>query len=122
MSIAAEKVRARLAIHARMAEPCFYSDAGTPTTPSAEQLADGLTLTVRFATKTKMFSPEGDGLSIMENVERLIFIQPQLDALGITLDHAGVVEIPGFGITLQLDQPLDPDGPLQVYWTVVRDV
>src|SRR3546814_5318260 len=74
-----------------MAEPCSYSDRGTPATPTAEQLAVGLSLSARFASKTKLASAESDAVSIMENIERLIFNQPQLDALGLELDHGGLV-------------------------------
>lgn len=121
MSMAEIKTDARNALHAEMAEPCSYSDRGTPATPSAEQLAEGLFLSARFASKTKIASAESDAVSIMENIERLIFNQPQLDALGLELDHGGLVEFPGYGITFELDQRIDPDGPVNVYWTVVRD-
>jgi hypothetical protein len=120
MSMSAIKANAREKLHAALAEPCTYRDRATPLTPSVEQSAGGLALTVRFGTKAKVTSPESDGLSIMENIEKLIFNQPQLTALGLELDSGGEVDIPGYGITLQLDQPLDPDGPVNVYWTVVR--
>lgn len=119
-AIAEIKNEARAAIHDRGAVACIYSD-GTTDYPTAEQVEAGLELTVRFATKTKVVSPESDGLSIMEAIERVIFAQPQLDALALEPDHNGVLTLPEYGISLQLDQPLDPDGPFNVYWTVVRN-
>lgn len=121
MSMSAIKTAARTALHAAMAEPAVYND-GDALYPSAEQLAEGLILTVRFSTKSKLLSPESDGLSIMENVEKLIFQSTQLDALGIELEQGAVISIPGYGIDLVLDQPLDGDGPLNIYWTVTRAV
>jgi hypothetical protein len=116
------KTDARNALHAELAEPCSYADRGTPATPTAEQLAVGLSLSARFASKTKIASAESDAVSIMENIERLIFNQPQLDALELELDHGGIVTFPGYGIAFELDQQIDPDGPVNVYWTVVRAV
>lgn len=120
MTMGQSKTDARNALHAQMAEPCTYSDRATPVTPSVEQSAEGLSLSARFASKTKIASVESDAVSIMENIERLIFNQPQLDALELELDHGGTVEFPGYGISFILDQRVDPDGPVNVYWTVVR--
>ncbi len=120
MAMSDIKRSARAAIHAAMAEPCSYQDADTPHTPSVEQSAEGLTLTARFASKLKTASAEGDGVSILEGVERLIFNTDELEALGLELRHGGHINFPGYGITFELDQEMDPDGPLQVYWTVVR--
>jgi hypothetical protein len=121
MSMSDIKIAARNSLHARLAEPCTYEDRATPVTPSVEQSAEGLILTVRFAMKTRIASAESDAVSIMENIERLIFNQPQLDALGLELDVGGVVSVPGYEINFILDQPIDPDGPINVYWTVVRE-
>lgn len=119
--IADIKAEARAAIHDRGAVAAIYNDGESEDYPTAEQTAAGLILTVRFATKTKVVSPESDGLSIMEAIERVIFAQPQLDALGIEPTYNAVLTLPEYGISLQLDQPLDPDGPFNVYWTVVRN-
>jgi len=120
MTMGQIKLDARNALHAEMSEPCIYTDRATPVTPSAEQLAEGLSLSVRFKTKLKLASAESDAVSILEGVESLIFNQPQLDALNLELEHNGVIEIPGYGITFILDQQMDPDGPVNVYWTVTR--
>lgn len=122
MTMAEIKTDQRNALHADMAEPCSYQDRGDPVIPTAEQLAVGLFLSARFASKTKLASAESDGVSIMENIERLIFNQPQLDSLGLELESGGVVTFPGYGIAFELDQQIDPDGPVNVYWTVVRAV
>lgn len=120
MGLSAEKTQARLALHARMGEPCTYSDGAEPTVPTAEHVASGLQLTARFHTKAKMTMSDNDGLSLMEPIEKLVFNQTQLTALGLTLENGADVSFPGYGITLTLDQELDPDGPENVYWTVTR--
>jgi hypothetical protein len=120
MALAAIKTAARQAIHDNLAEPCVYTDRDAPAIPSAEQLAGGLSLSARFKTKLKVAQAESDGLGILENVESLIFNQPQLDALALVLESGAVVEFPGYGISFRLDQQMDADGPLNVYWTVVR--
>lgn len=119
MGLSADKTEARLAIHERMGEPCSYSD-GIDTFPTLEQIAAGLELTVRFHTKSKVSMSESDSMSLMENIEKIIFMQPQLDALGLTPDSGGVLTFPGYGLSVTLDSELDPDGPLQTYWTVIR--
>lgn len=120
MSMSDIKRAARAAIHGALAEPCTYQDADTPVTPSAEQSAEGLTLSARFATKLKTASAETDAVSILEGIERLTFNTDELEALGLELRHGGIIDFPGYGLAFELDQEMDPDGPLQVYWTVVR--
>jgi hypothetical protein len=120
MGMAEIKRSARTAIHNRAAEPCFYSDRATPLTPSAEQSAEGLSLSVRFKSKLKAASAEADGVSILENIESLIFNRDQLAALALELEHGGIVQLPGYELSFELDQEMDADGPLNVYWTVVR--
>lgn len=111
---------ARTAIHDRAAEPCIYHDRYAGSIPSAEQSAEGLSLSARFKSKLRTASAEDDGLSILENVESLIFNQDQLTALALDLDSGTVVEFPGYGISFRLDQEMDADGPLNRYWTVTR--
>jgi len=119
MSMSDLKKQARGSIHALAAEPCIYQDRDN-TIPSAEQSAEGLSLSVRFKSKLRVASAESDGLSILENTESLIFNRDQLTALALELEHGALISIPGYGIAFQLDQEMDPDGPLNVYWTVVR--
>lgn len=120
MGLSAIKRESRLALHSTMGEPCVYSDGLDPNVPTAEQTAAGLVLTARFHTKSKMTSGISDGLSIMEPIEKLVFLESQLDALGLVLEGGGMITFPGYGLSVILDQPLDPDGPENVYWTVTR--
>lgn len=120
MGLSAIKTAARLAIHERGGEPCSYVDGAEPSIPTAEQTALGLTLTVRFHTKSKVNMGDGDGLTLMEPIEKLIFNQTQLDALGLTLEQGAEIVIPGYSLSVILDSPLDGDGPENVYWTVTR--
>lgn len=120
MGLSAIKAAARLGIHARMAEPCTYSDGVEPTVPTLEHQAAGLELTARFHTKAKVNLGDSDGLTVMEPIEKLVFQQSQLDALGLELEQGAEVHFPGYEVTVVLDSPLDGDGPENVYWTVTR--
>lgn len=120
MGLSAIKTAARLAIQGRMGEPCTYSDGGAPTIPTLEHQALGLGLTARFHTKAKMQAGDYDGLTLMEPIEKVVFNQTELDALGLVLEQGAEVTWPAYGITVVLDSPLDPDGPENVYWTVTR--
>jgi len=119
MGLSAIKNDTRLALHAEMGEPCSYT-YGTDIVPTEEQALAGLILTARFHTKAKLHMGDGDGLSVMEPIEKLVFNSEQLEALELVLEHNAEIHFPGYGITVQLDQPLDPDGPQNVYWTVTR--
>lgn len=120
MSMSDLKRAARTAIHDRAAEPCIYHDRDLGAVPSSAQALEGLSLSVRFKSKLRAASPIDDGVSILENIESLIFNRTQVDALGLTLEGGTVVEVPGYGISFRLDQELDADGPLNIYWTVIR--
>lgn len=120
MGLSAIKTESRLALHDAMGEPCTYSNGSDPTVPTLEHIAAGLAFTSRFQTKAKMTMGDNDGLTLMEPIEKLIFNQTQLTALGLTLESGADVSFPGYGITVTLDQELDPDGPENVYWTVTR--
>lgn len=120
MSMSAIKARSRAAIHARAAEPCVHV-RGAVETPSVEQSAEGLSLSVRFKSKMNISGGDNDAVSILESIESLIFNADQLEALALDLARGDEIVIEGYGITFVLDQPLEGDGPLNVYWTVVRD-
>lgn len=121
MSMSEIKRTVRTTIHDLGSEPCICrTDDGTMV-PSAEQSAEGLSLSVRFKTKLKTASPIDDGASILENIESLIFNQDQLDALALRLEYGMLIEIPGYELIFRLDQEMDADGPLNRYWTVTRD-
>jgi hypothetical protein len=121
MSMSDLKRTSRGLLHNALAEPCRYIDDTSLPIPSAEQLAEGLSLSIRFKSKLKVGSAESDGLSILEGVESLIFNQDQLDALGLELEGGSLIDVPGYGIVFRLDQRMDDDGPLNRYWTVVRE-
>lgn len=120
MSMSDVKRAARTAIHSRGAEPCIYHDRDKGPIPSPEQSAEGMTLSVRFKSKLKTASAMDDGLSILENIESIIFNQGQLDALDLVPEYGTPVQVPGYGITFLLDQRMDDDGPVNRYWTVTR--
>ena len=119
MGLSAIKNDARLALHGRMGEPCTYS-FGIDVYPTEEQVAAGLELTARFHTKAKLHMSDADGPTIMEPIEKLVFNMSQLEALALVLEQGAEVHFPGYDITVILDQPLDGDGPQNVYWTVTR--
>jgi len=121
MGLSAIKAQARLGIHARMAEPCTYSDGVEPTVPTVEQQAAGLTLTARFHTKLRTnLANVSDGLTVMEPIEKVVFNATELAALGLTLEQGSVVTFPAYDLSVTLDQEMDGDGPENVYWTVTR--
>jgi len=119
-SISDIKRRARQQLHKRFGEPCTYTAPDGAVFPSEEQTEAGLVLSIRFATKLKTFQPDTDSVMLIEGVERVIFNQDQLDALALTPEHAGRVDAPGYELSLDLDQEMDPDGPINRYWTVTR--
>jgi len=120
MSLAEIKADNRRAIHLEFGVPVTYTDLVGITYPSVEQSAGGLVLTARFSTKARILAPDNDAVTIMENVERLIFNSEQLDALAIELEQGGQVQLIEYDIPLHLDMPLDNDGPINRYWTVTR--
>lgn len=103
-----------------MAVPAIYTDPLGEPYPSDAQAAAGLTLTVRWHNKLARAGNAEGGYSaeIIEGVDRLVFLQPQLDALGLVLERTGVVTIPGYGTAWELDSEAPTDGPLTVYWNV----
>lgn len=119
MGLSAIKNEARLALHAEMGEPCSYT-YGAEVVPTEEQALAGLTLTARFHTKAKLHMGDGDGLSVMEPIEKVIFNATELEALSLVLEQNAEIHFPGYELTVMLDQPLDGDGPQNVYWTVTR--
>lgn len=121
MGLSGIKAQARQALHSAMAEPASYTAPGGTTYPTAEQVNDGLALTVRWHNKMRI-SGERDSTdaAILEGVNRLIFNNDELAALGITLERRGLVAIPGYSKSFRLEYHEDSDGPLNDYWTVVE--
>jgi hypothetical protein len=122
--ISAYKTQARTALHEAMSEPASYTapqNAGGAVTPTPEQIEAGLSLTVRWHHKLKIVGENVQAdAGIIEGVNRLVFQQPNLDELGLTLAKHGVVTIPGFSKQLRLDYHEESDGPLNVYWSVIE--
>lgn len=120
MSLSGLKRKARAKLHQHFGEPCVYTAPDGTVTPSAEQSAEGLVLHARFATRLRPFTPESEAITILEGVERVIFNQDELDVFGLVPEHAGQLVFPDYELTVDLDQEMDPDGPLNRYWTVTR--
>lgn len=117
------KTLAREALHGAMSEPASYTAPGLggAVTPDADQIADGLSLKVRWHNKLKIVGERGpDDVGIIEGINRLVFNSDNLAELGLTLARLAIVTIPGLGKTLRLDSLEEPDGPLNVYWGVIE--
>ena len=105
------KTMARQAVHDMLAVPCVYLDR------QGGILADGLT--VRHHTRIATIAPGVDDYAgIIEGINRLVFDRTQL--VGITLVRGNLIQIPDYGITLELDQREPDDGPVNAYWSVVE--
>lgn len=117
------KAQARAALHQAMSEPASYTAPGLggAITPTPEQFEAGFNLTVRWHNKMRIVGENTQSdAGILEGVNRLVFNQPQLDALGLTLAKHGTITIPGLEKILRLDYREEPDGPLNVYWSVIE--
>lgn len=114
------KLKARQALHARLAVSAVYTDEANP--------APGVGLAVRWHTKLARAGNLQGGFDaeIIEGIERLVFQQSELTSKGITLARGGLVEIAfpeNLGtVVFELDVEGEPDGPENVYWTVTRQL
>lgn len=103
-----------------MAEPASYT-FGDVTVPSVEQAMAGLSLTVRWHNKMRIQGErDSSDVGILEGINRLVFNSDNLAELGLVLERNAEIEIPGYGKTFRLDQEEEPDGPLNVYWSVIE--
>jgi hypothetical protein len=121
--LSAVKAQARAALHDAMSEPASYTAPGVggAVTPSPEQIEAGLSLKVRWHNKQRIVGENTQAdAGIIEGINRLVFQQPNLDELGLTLAKHGVITIPGYSKQLRLDYPEEPDGPLNRYWSVIE--
>jgi hypothetical protein len=118
------KASARAALHDAMSEPASYTapqSLGGAVTPTPEQIEAGLSLKVRWHNKMKIIGENSQAdAGIIEGINRLVFQQPNLDELTLTLAKNGIVDIPGLGKQLRLDYHEESDGPLNVYWSVIE--
>jgi hypothetical protein len=122
-SLADVKAQARRDLHAQAAVPATYiDDTLIETVPTAVQTAAGSTLTVRWHSRLSRAGAREGGfdVEIVEGIERLVFSQDELDALGLTLRRKGVVTLTDYGMDFELDHEERPDGPVTVYWSVVK--
>jgi hypothetical protein len=118
------KTLARAALHPVMSDPASYTapqGQGGAVTPTEEQIEAGLSLLVRWHNKMKIIGENTQAdAGILEGVNRLVFQQPNLDELGLTLAKNGIVEMPGLSKVFRLDHHEEGDGPLNVYWSVIE--
>lgn len=114
------KATARAALHGAMSEPASVTLGGV-TYPTADQIAAGLSLTVRWHNRMHIVGErESSDMGIVEGVNRLVFNTDQLTALGLVLARNATVDVPGYGKTFRLDVHEEPDGPLNDYWSVIE--
>ena len=121
--LSAVKAQARAALHDAMSEPASYTAPGVggAVTPSPEQIEAGLSLKVRWHNKQRIVGENTQAdAGVIEGINRLVFQQPNLDELGLTLAKHGIITIPGYSKQLRLDYPEEPDGPLNRYWSVIE--
>ena len=120
MGTAEYKMEARSALHAALANSAVYT-RNTLTVPSQEQLDAGLALTVRWHNRNRIIGERtSDDAGIVEGINRLVFNSDELDALELVPERNAIVEVPGLGKRFRLDYREEPDGPLNVYWSVIE--
>lgn len=117
------KREARAALHDALSASASYTPPGgapEDAVPTAEQIAAGLKLKVRWHNRMRIAGERtADDVAILEGVNRLIFNSENLEELGLELEQIGVVEIAGYSKSFRLDYREEGDGPLNVYWTVI---
>ncbi len=123
-NLATTKRQARQALHGLAGVAVTYTPPGVSPTP--------VVLTARWHNKTAR--PVGDLDSggyaeIIAGIDRLVFNQANLDAplqpdgstaAAVRLKRTGQVRFDDYDITFSLDVLEPSDGPLNVYWSVVR--
>lgn len=112
------KADARQAIHDRLAVSANYTLGATEVRDDPE----GLRLTVRWHNKLAKVGQLDGGFDaqLIEGIDRLVFNEPQLLALGIELARNAIVEVPSWRASFQLAAREPNDGPLNIYWQVTR--
>ncbi len=116
----------------RQARQALHSLAGVAALYTSPYEETSVTLYVRFHNKSAR--PVGDlenggYAEILTGIDRLVFQESNLaaplqpdgtTAAAVTLAAQGTVEFETYGLTFSLDVLEPPDGPENVYWTVVR--
>jgi hypothetical protein len=110
---AGTKALVRQAVHDYLSVDATYKDSEFP---------DGIGITVRWHDKINRFGNlENMGWAErVEGIDRLIFNNPELAGLGVTLDRNATVFIPSVGLTFALDVAEAEDGPIETVWIVVK--
>jgi hypothetical protein len=118
-SLADAKTQARRDLHSAAAVPAVYTD----------DTLDGQSfdLTVRWHTKLSRngASDQGFDATIIEGIERLVFSSDELACQELTLIRGGTVTITwptGEISKFELDNREPQDGPINVYWGVVKQL
>ena len=115
-SLSETKRIARQAVHGLASIAVLYNDA---------TLIAPVTVTARY--HNKLSRPmdggfEGDGYAqIIESIDRLIFSETNLTEADVELRQGGTVTFEDYNIVFVLDVLEPPNGPENVYWTVVRE-
>lgn len=115
MSLIGEiKAASRQALHESLAADAFYTHNAHTDVP----------ITVRWHNKLARAGALEGGfdVEIIQGIDRLVFNEPELVLKNITLQRGAVVRVPELGdATFRLDVEEERDGPINIYWTVVRE-
>lgn len=131
MSIADIKLKARRAIHARLAVAVDLVDEDHP---DGLIFADDFTggLTVRYHNKlSREGNLDGDYSQIIDGIDRLIFLDENVAEVSaalvangqppLVLSRGAEIEIAQYkGLVFALDSQEPPDGPAETAWVVAR--
>lgn len=63
---------------------------------------------------------DGEAAQIYEGVDQVVFWIADLTARSITPARGTILALTKYGITVELDTQVDPDGPGEQKWTVIR--
>lgn len=116
-NFAAIKAKARRDVHASLSVSARYESY------SQEVIVDGLS--VRWHNKRQLVGDLDSGgyAQIIDGVERIVFMQDELQAKGVTLEGGDVIIITAegygnVGLVLQTQEQIV--GPVEVIWQVSR--
>jgi hypothetical protein len=116
-NFAAIKAKARRDVHASLSVSARYESY------SQEVIVDGLS--VRWHNKQQLVGDRDSGgyAQIIDGIERIVFMQDELQAKGVTLEGGDVIIIKAegygnVGLVLQTQEPIV--GPVEVIWQVSR--
>ena len=116
-NFAAIKAKARRDVHASLSVSARYESY------SQEAIVEGLS--VRWHNKMQLVGDNDSGgyAQIIDGIERIVFMQDELQAKGVTLEGGDVIIITAegygnVGLVLQTQEPIV--GPVEVIWQVSR--